>query len=125
MTRRIFPIDIKNMEQALTSLIPLLKDISWPAAFIVISWLVFKSPLTLAAAEWLKSKIPSNFINSKHEEKLEKIDTGVIQIQKNHLHEIKDLLIDIKETELRSERIMEKMNDNIIWVKSRINGKNN
>ena len=107
-----------------TQIIQFLEKVG-PWGVIGLFFFLILKPLLPEIKDWIRSKIPQNTFKSNHEEKLTNINENVIQIQKNHIHELRDLLTDIKDSALRQERITEKMSDNIIYIKSRINGKNN
>lgn len=99
----------------LQEIINIVKDISWPAASLTSVVVFLRSPIGVAIGEYLRSKIPGNAFTSKHESDLSIIKADTRTIRSNHLHEVIDALN-------RIEAKLDKMNDNIIYIKSRING---
>ena len=102
-------------------LITLVKDISIPAVIALIIWVVIKPFIPL-----LRSWIISKLNHGKYYATAEEIDQHISiskktnvelnDIKTNHIHEI-------SETLKRIEDRLEKMSDNIIFIKSKINGK--
>ena len=97
------------MEQ---SILDFLKAIGWPG---VVGLFIWKGlPLIM---EFLDKKIVKNNL-------LPKAESALIEIKDNHLHDLKNCINDIKESNRRIESHLEKMNDNLVYIKARFNGKN-
>ena len=48
---------------------------------------------------------------------------NVNNVRDNHLHEIKELITEVVSSNKRQEDMLQKMNDNIIYIKTKQNGK--
>lgn len=98
------------MEQEILTTI---QNISYPAAITFIFFIFYKAGALSLLAEFLRGKINGD-VSPTIGEKLDKISG-------NHLGEIRDLLMDIKDSNKRQEDKLEKMSDNIVYIKARLN----
>ena len=96
------------MEQ---TFIEVLNTIKYPGAVVV--FIIYGLPkiLELIDKKWVKNNL------------LPQAELDLIEIKDNHLHDIKNCLNDIKESNKRMENHLQTMNDNLIYIRARTNGK--
>lgn len=108
----------------LQEIVNIVKDLSWPAAIVVVAILMvrFITPFIPVLVDKLRSRLPKNLITSGHEQDIRQIRSDVETVKTNHLHEVVDLLKDIKAGQERVEGTLSIVRDNVIWLKARQNG---
>lgn len=123
------------MEQPIPQFIlDLVKTISLPGV-AALAVLVVLRPLMPTINDWLKQKVARQSVTDSHKKAIESVGRDVQLIGANHLHEVKDLLIDIRDGQNRLQQSIDRAVDNnvrvqgeikesITYIRARMNGRN-
>ena len=93
-------------------------------------------PLVPTLNEWIKMKIRHREVSDEHRDAIDQVGQEVKVLGANHLHEVKDLLDKILQSQIRieaalsrggdiSQRNQNDIKESLIYLRARLNGKGN